>query len=976
MCSGKYAIADLSQSNIRMYPLIRSLLRMVVVAATCAYLSLCAVTPFGSIANCQESEKYDVLIRGGVVYDGSGTPGKIADVAIRGERIAKIGDLRGAVANTVVDAEGHVVCPGFINVLSWATESLLVDGRGMSDIYQGVTLEVFGEGWSMGPLNETMRRQMIAEQGDLKYEVPWTTLSEYLEHLVARGVSPNVASFVGATTVRIHEVGYENRPPTKDELERMKELVRREMEQGALGVGSSLIYAPASYSTTEELIELCKVAASYGGVYISHLRSEADRFLEALDEFITIVKKAGIAGEIYHLKAAGEHNWPKLAQAIQRIEKAQAEGLRITADVYPYTAGATGLNASMPPWVQEGGFEKWRDRLRDPEIRARVAQQMRQPASDWENLLLMAGSPERVLLVGFRNPDLKHLTGLSLAEVARRRGKTPEETAMDLVIEDGSRVECVYFFMSEENVRRKVALPWVCFGSDAGAPAAEGVFLKSAPHPRAYGCFARVLGKYVRDEKVIELADAIHRMTGFPATNLGLRGRGFLRPGYFADVVVFDPKTITDRATYEQPHQYAVGVRDVWVNGVAVLRNGEHTGAKPGQVVRGPGFWRHPARRQNTQVTPEAERIHRQSFVWDGHNDLPWALREKAFSSFERLDISRPQPTFHTDIPRLREGNVGAQFWSVFVPAETAQRGAALQTTLEQIALVRQMTKHYSDVFELALSSNDVERIRRQGKIACLIGVEGGHSIENSIANLRRLYELGARYMTLTHSATLDWADAATDEYRHGGLTAFGEEVVREMNRLGMLVDLSHVSPDTMRHALRISRAPVIFSHSSARAIADHPRNVPDDVLVLLRRNGGIVMVNFFSGFVVPSSAARLQRLAEISKQLRDRYPDEDQFRQAQRRWLSENPMEPGTIYDVVDHIDHIARVAGIQHVGLGSDFDGVTMLPHGLEDVSKYPAITAELLRRGYTAEEVHAIMSGNMLRVMRQVEEIANRQ
>lgn len=976
MFSGKYAIADLSQSNIRMYPVIRRLLRMVVVAATCVYLSLCTVTPIGSTANCQESEKYDVLIRGGVVYDGSGAPGKIADVAIRGERIAKIGDLRGAVATTVVDAEGHVVCPGFINVLSWATESLLVDGRGMSDVCQGVTLEVFGEGWSMGPLNETMRRQMIAEQGDLKYEVPWTTLSEYLEHLVARGVSPNVASFVGATTVRIHEVGYENRPPTKDELERMKELVRREMEQGALGVGSSLIYAPASYSTTEELIELCKVAASYGGVYISHLRSEGDRFLEALDEFITIVKKAGIAGEIYHLKAAGEHNWSKLAQAIQRIEKAQAEGLRITADVYPYTAGATGLNASMPPWVQEGGFEKWRDRLRDPDIRARVAQQMRQPASDWENLLLMAGSPERVLLVGFRNPDLKHLTGLSLAELARRRGKTPEETAMDLVIEDGSRVECVYFLMSEENVRRKVALPWVCFGSDAAAPAAEGVFLKSASHPRAYGCFARVLGKYVRDEKVIELADAIHRMTGFPATNLGLRGRGFLRPGYFADVVVFDPKTITDRATYEQPHQYAVGVRDVWVNGVAVLRNGEHTAAKPGQVVRGPAFWRHPARRQNTQVTPEAERIHRQSFVWDGHNDLPWALREKAFSSFERLDVSRPQPTFHTDIPRLREGNVGAQFWSVFVPAETAQRGAALQTTLEQIALVRQMTEHYSDVFELALSSHDVERIRRQGKIACLIGVEGGHSIENSIANLRRLYELGARYMTLTHSATLDWADAATDEYRHGGLTAFGEEVVREMNRLGMLVDLSHVSPDTMRHALRISRAPVIFSHSSARAIADHPRNVPDDVLVLLRRNGGIVMVNFFSGFVVPSSAARLQRLAEISKQLRDRYPDEDQFRQAQRRWLSENPMEPGTIYDVVDHIDHIARVAGIQHVGLGSDFDGVTMLPHGLEDVSKYPAITAELLRRGYTAEEVHAIMSGNMLRVMRQVEEIANRQ
>jgi N-acyl-D-amino-acid deacylase len=925
------------------------------------------------IAN--DPEQYDVIIRGGVVYDGTGAPGRIADVAIRGDRIVKVGDLPDSTAATVVDAHGHAVCPGFINMLSWATESLLVDGRAMSDIRQGVTLEVFGEGWSMGPLNERMRREMLQQQGDLKYDIPWTTLSEYLEHLQSRGISPNVASFVGATTVRIHEVGYENRPPTQEELQRMKELVRKEMEQGALGVGSSLIYAPASYATTEELIELCKVAAKYDGMYISHLRSEADRLLEALEELITISKEAGIAAEIYHFKAAGEKNWPKLEQAIARIEQARQEGLRITADIYPYTAGATGLNASMPPWVQEGGFERWRDRLRDPDIRARLLREMRTPAQDWENLLLLAGSAERVLLVGFRNPELKPLTGMTLAEVARRRGKTPEETAMDLVIEDGSRVECIYFLMSPENLRRKMTLDWVSFGSDAPAPASEGVFLMSATHPRAYGCFARVLGTYVRQEKLLPLEAAIHRMTGLPARNLGLRGRGLLRPGYYADVVIFDPQTIADRATYEQPHQYAVGVRDVWVNGVAVLRSGEHTGATPGRVVRGPGWWKHPDRRGSVTISPEAQQVHTRSFVWDGHNDLPWTVRTKAGGSWDQSDIAQRQPQFHTDIPRLREGNVRAQFWSVYVPVETARQGLALQQTLEQIALVKSMVERYPEVFELALSADDVERIARQGKIASLIGVEGGHAIEDSLANLDRLYQLGARYMTLTHTETHNWADSATDTARHGGLTAFGEEVVRRMNRLGMLVDLSHVSPDTMRHALRISRAPVMFSHSSARAVADHPRNVPDDVLVQLRRNGGIVMVNFYSGFVVPSSAERSTKMFEVFRQLRQRFPDDAQYRQAQRRWLAENPMDPGTVHDVVDHIDHIVRVAGIEHVGLGSDFDGVTLLPRGLEDVSKYPAITAEMLRRGYTPEEIHLVLSGNMLRVLRRVEELAEK-
>ncbi len=921
----------------------------------------------------QNDPTYDLIIRGGVVFDGTGAPGRTTDVAVLADHIARVGDLAAAQARETVDATGHVVCPGFINVLSWATESLLADGRAMSDIHQGVTLEVFGEGWSMGPLNERMKQELLRHQGDIRYEITWTSLSEYLEHLQARGVSPNVASLVGATTVRIHELGYENRPPSQEELQRMKDLVREAMEDGALGIGSSLIYAPASYAATEELIELCRVAARYDGIYMSHLRSEGDRFLEALEEFIRIVRESGIAGEIYHLKAAGERNWHKLANAIERIEQARAEGLRITADIYPYTAGATGLNAAMPPWVQEGGFEAWRDRLRDPQIRERVAEQMRQPAEDWENLLWMAGSPERVLLIGFRNPDLKPLTGLTLAEVARRRGSSPEETAMDLVIEDGSRVECVYFFMSEENVRRKLGLPWVSFGSDAPAPAAEGVFLRSAFHPRAYGCFARVLGKYVRDEQVLDLAQAIHRMTGLPAHTLGVRRRGLIKPGYYADIVIFDPRQIADRATYAEPHQYAIGVRDVWVNGVAVLRNGHHTGKTPGRVVRGPGYWRHPTRRGEIRIDQRALQVHQRGFVWDGHNDLPWALREKASGSLDRMDISQRQPSLHTDIPRLRAGNVGAQFWSVYVPDETAQDGTAFQKTLEQIALVRQMVERYPHVFRMAFRSADVEQAWAEGKIASLIGVEGGHAIENSLAKLEKLYELGARYMTLTHSSSLDWADSATDQPRHGGLTPFGEEVVRTMNRLGMLVDLSHVSPDTMRHALRISRAPVNFSHSSARAVADHPRNVPDDVLVKLRENGGIVMVNFFSGFVVPSAAARMRGMQQFSQTLRQQNLSDQELRQSLRRWMAENPLEPGTVHDVVDHIDHLVRVAGIEHVGLGSDFDGVTVLPRGLEDVSRYPAITAELMRRGYTEEEIHAILSGNMLRVMRQAERVA---
>jgi N-acyl-D-amino-acid deacylase len=481
------------------------------------------------------------------------------------------------------------VSPGFINMLSWATETLLVDGRAQSDIRQGVTLEVMGEGGSMGPLNDAMKKETVEQQADIKYPVTWTTLGEYLDQLVARGIAPNVASFVGATTVRIHEVGYADRPPTPEELARMRKLVDQAMEEGALGVGSSLIYAPAFYAKTDELVALCEEAAKYGGMYISHMRSEGNRLLEAIDELIEISRRAKLPAEIYHLKAAGQPNWGKLDAAIKKVEDARASGLKITADMYTYTAGATGLDASMPPWVQEGGLEAWIGRLKDPAIRERVKKEMATPTDAWENFFVAAG-PEKILLVAFKNDKLKPLTGKSLAEIARMRGKSPEETAMDLVIEDDSRVGTVYFLMSEDNVRRQVALPWLSFGSDAEAPSAEGVFLKSNPHPRTYGNFARVLGKYVRDEKVIPLEEAIRKLTSLPAANLKIRERGFLKPGYFADLVVFDPARIQDHATFDKPHQYATGVKHVFVNGVQVLKDGEPTGAAAGRVVRGPGW--------------------------------------------------------------------------------------------------------------------------------------------------------------------------------------------------------------------------------------------------------------------------------------------------------------------------------------------------------------------------------------------------
>ncbi|HVX62951.1 MAG TPA: D-aminoacylase [Pirellulales bacterium] len=543
----------------------------------------------GTVLAAEPPARYDVIIRGGALYDGSGQPPVKSDLAITGDKVVALGDLSKAKAKLEIDARGLAVAPGFINMLSWAGEALLHDGRSQSDLRQGVTLEVFGEGWSMGPLTNTMRADMIKSQGDVKFDVPWTTLAEFLQYLQGRGTSTNVASFVGATTVRIHELGYEDRRPTPIELKRMCQLVRREMQAGALGVGSSLIYAPSFYADTHELTELCKAAAEYDGMYVSHLRSEGNQFLESLDELLEIARNAGIRAEVYHLKAAGKSNWPKLDQAIEKIERARAEGLEITADIYTYTAGGTGLNAAMPPWVQEGGLERWIERLRDPRIRAQVIQEMRTPTDKWENLLLAAGSPDRVLLAGFKNEALKPLAGRTLAEVARQRGVSPEEAAINLVIEDGSRVGTIYFFMDEANVRKKIALPWVSFCSDSPSLAPEGVFLKSQPHPRAYGSFARLLGKYVREEKVIPLEAAVHRLSALPAKNLRLDQRGRLEPGYFADVVVFDPATITDHATYAEPHQYATGMKHVFVNGVQVLRNGEHTGAKPGRAVWGPG---------------------------------------------------------------------------------------------------------------------------------------------------------------------------------------------------------------------------------------------------------------------------------------------------------------------------------------------------------------------------------------------------
>ncbi|HEY7284471.1 MAG TPA: D-aminoacylase [Vicinamibacterales bacterium] len=538
--------------------------------------------------NTAPRPRYDVVIANGTIYDGSGGPAIHADLGITGDEIKAIGDLHDAEAATTVRADGLAVAPGFVNMMS-GDDSLRVDGRSMSDIKQGVTTEIFGEGDSMGPLTDAMRARRVAAQGDVKYPITWTTLHEGMLDLEKRGVSPNFASSIGAATLREYAVGLDDKRPTPEQLQTMRDVVEREMKEGALGIASALIYAPGFYATTEELIEVCKVAAQHKGIYISHMRSEGNRLVEAVEELIRISREAGIPAEIYHLKAAGQSNWSKMDHVIEIVEAARASGLRITADMYTYTAGGTGLDAAMPPWAEDGGIDALYKRLRDPAQRARIAREIRTPSDKWENLYLATGSPERVLLVEFKSDALKPLTGKTLAEAAKMRGKSPEETIMDLVLEDRSRIGTIYFMMSDDNVKRQIQLPWVSFASDASSIAAEGVFLKSAAHPRAYGSFARVLGKYVRDERALTLSDAIRKLAALPSSNLGLARRGVLKAGNFADVVVFDPTTIADKATYEQPHQYAVGVRHVFVNGVQVLKDGEHTGAKPGRALWGAG---------------------------------------------------------------------------------------------------------------------------------------------------------------------------------------------------------------------------------------------------------------------------------------------------------------------------------------------------------------------------------------------------
>jgi N-acyl-D-amino-acid deacylase len=553
-------------------------------------LAGCALAPAATPAPAPAAPAYDLLIRGGTIYDGSGGAPYVGDVAIDRDRIAFVGPHAPGAAARTLDAGGMAVSPGFINMLSWANETLIEDGRGLSDLMQGVTLEVFGEGWSMGPWNDRMKADDLRRQGDIKYDIKWTSLGDYLGYMEQRGISPNIASFVGATTVRIHELGEGDVDPTPEQLQRMRALVRSAMQDGAMGVGSSLIYAPANYAETPELIALASEAGRCGGMYISHMRSEGAHLLDAIDELVEISRKSGAPAEIYHFKQSGRDNWDLIGPAIQRVEDARANGQRITANMYTYTAGATGLDAAMPLWVQAGGVEAWVERMKDPKVRARVIKEMRTPQTDWENLLLQAGSADKVLLIGFKTDRLKPLTGKTLAEVARMRGKSPEETAIDLVIEDGTRVDTIYFLMDEDNVRREVGLPWMSFGSDEGAPAPEGVFLKSSNHPRAFGNVARLLGYYVRDQKAASLPDAIRRLTSLPASNLSIRDRGLLKAGNYADIVLFDPAGITDHATYAKPQQLATGVRDVFVNGVQVVANGTATGAKAGRAVRGPGW--------------------------------------------------------------------------------------------------------------------------------------------------------------------------------------------------------------------------------------------------------------------------------------------------------------------------------------------------------------------------------------------------
>ena len=551
---------------------------------------LITLLPITAWMACSAPVEYNVVIRNGTIYDGSGAPPVRGDVAIRDDVIAAMGSLPEAVGEVEIDAQGLAVTPGFINMMSHSQESLIADGLSQSDIRQGITLEVMGEGRSMGPVNDRTKQDWQQRGGDIRYEFEWRTLDGYLQYLETRGVSPNVASFMGTTTARIHELGQENRPPSPEELDRMRALVRQAMEEGALGVASALMQVPGPFADTQELIELAKVAAEYDGLYASHMRFSGTRLLDGIDEVITIARQAGIRAEVYHLKAVGRANAPKLDLAVQKIEKARADGLAITADVYPYNAGSGGLTAAMPPWVGEGGQEARLKRLKDPATRKRIAREMLTPSDEWENLYLGVGGPTGYKVVGLKNPDLKHLNGKTIAEIAEIWNTSPEETAMDLIIKDDSKVMSVGFSMTQENVDNKIPVPWISFCTDSPSVATEGIFLESHIHPRAYGSFPRLLAKYVREEKAMTLEEAIRKMTSLPAETLKLDRRGLLKEGYFADIVIFDPDTVQDHATYEKPHQYSTGIPHVLVNGVAVLKDGEHTGATPGRVVRGPGW--------------------------------------------------------------------------------------------------------------------------------------------------------------------------------------------------------------------------------------------------------------------------------------------------------------------------------------------------------------------------------------------------
>lgn len=531
------------------------------------------------VCACSSPETYDVLIRNGQIFDGSGDTSYKGDIGINADTIVAIGDLHAAKGVLEIDAMGLAVAPGFINMLSWANESLIEDGRSQGDIRQGVTLEVLGEGHSMGPLNDLMKEEMKSNQQTITYDITWTSLGEYLEFLENKGVSTNIASFVGNGTLREHTMGYEKRPPTIAELDKMKELTRQAMEEGAVGLSTSLIYVPSGHADTEEIIDLAKVVAEYDGMYISHIRDEADKLLDAVQELISISKEAKIRSEIYHFKASGNSNWKLLDEAIGLIEEARNEGVSVTTDMYMYNASSTGLNVLLPEWAKEGGHDKMMELIEIKDKRQQMIDEV-----DFNV------PPEKILLVGFKNENLRNLIGKTLAEVATERSLSPNEAVVDLIYEDDSRIQVVYFSMSEDNIKKKLALPYMSICSDAGSYATEGAFLLQSTHPRAYGSFARLLGNYVRKENIISLEEAIYKLTLLPAKNLKIKKRGALKNGFYADITLFDPEKIQDQATFEKPHQYATGMVHVFVNGIQVLKDGEHTGALPGRIVRGPGW--------------------------------------------------------------------------------------------------------------------------------------------------------------------------------------------------------------------------------------------------------------------------------------------------------------------------------------------------------------------------------------------------